>query len=112
MSIIENAKEVVDLIKAAGNSELYQKIVELEDEIIELTRHNRLLEEKVEEQKRLLDLKGKMNWEKPIFRMEGEEDPYCPVCWEGSQKTCHLFKGGRTYLWFCKVCKINTGRTV
>ncbi len=28
MSIIDNAKELADLLKAAGNTELYRKIVE------------------------------------------------------------------------------------
>ena len=40
MGIIDNAKELADLLKAAGNTELYRKIVELEGEIIELTRQN------------------------------------------------------------------------
>ena len=37
MSIINNAKEIADLIKKIGDVELYRKIIELEGEIIELT---------------------------------------------------------------------------
>lgn len=71
MSIIDNAKEVADLIKAAENTEHYRKIVELEGEIIELTRQNRKLEETVEEQKSLLALKEKMIWKNPFYVIEG-----------------------------------------
>jgi len=85
MGIIENAKELADLL-------------------IELTRQNRQLEDKVEEQKKLLDLKGKMKWEKPVYRTEGEEDPYCPQCWEVSQKQVHLRKW-QYGNWFCHNCK-------
>ena len=102
MGIIANAKEVADLVKNLGNTELYRKIVELEGEIIELTRQNRQLEEKVQDQQRLLDLKGKMKWEKPVYRMEGEDDPYCQQCWEASQKTIHLTKSRG--IWYCLNC--------
>ena len=84
MGIIENAKELADLL-------------------IELTRQNRQLEDKGEEQKKLLDLKGKMKWEKPVYRTEGEEDPYCPQCWEVSQKQVHL-KKWQNEGWFCHNC--------
>jgi hypothetical protein len=36
MGIIENAKDIADLIKKAGDIELYRKICALEGEIIDL----------------------------------------------------------------------------
>jgi hypothetical protein len=44
MSIINNVKEIADLVQKAGDIELYRKIIELEGELIELTRSNRELE--------------------------------------------------------------------
>lgn len=41
MGPLENIKEVADLIKKAGDIELYRKIAESEGEVIELTYANR-----------------------------------------------------------------------
>ena len=51
MSIINRIKDIADLIKKLNDIELYRKIVELEGDIIELTRINRDLEERVSELK-------------------------------------------------------------
>lgn len=47
MSVIDNIKEIAGLIKKVGDIELYRKIIELEGELIELTREKRNLEERV-----------------------------------------------------------------
>jgi hypothetical protein len=47
MSTLENLKEIADLVKKLGNIELYRKIVELEGEVIELTRENPDLKERL-----------------------------------------------------------------
>jgi transposase-like protein len=96
---------LANLIKKVGDVDLYRKIVELEEEIIELTRQNRQLEEKVDEQQRLLDIKGKMKWEMPFYTMDGDDVPYCPQCWEASEKTIHLRRMQENNGWFCKNCK-------
>ncbi len=43
MGITDNAEEIADLIKKVGDIELYRKIVELEGEIVDLTRQKRSL---------------------------------------------------------------------
>jgi len=103
MDIIANVKEVADLIKGLGNIDLYRKILDLQGEIVELTTQNHQLETESSDLKTLLDVKGKMKWEKPVYRMEGEADPYCAQCWEASQKLIHL--GDRPNgTWKCKNC--------
>lgn len=108
MEILEKTKELVALIKVAGNIDITKKILELEREIIALTRHNRQLQEKVEEQQKVLDLKGKMKWKKSVYWKESEEYPYCPVCWDGSHKLSHLEKSSR-YAWVCQICNVGFG---
>ena len=56
MGIVENLKEAADVAKAIGNIDLYRKIVELEGEVIELTRENQQLRQNIDEQKRWLEL--------------------------------------------------------
>ena len=67
MSIITNAKEIADLVKKLGDVELYRKIIELEGEIIDLTRLNRTLEERVEELSSFLKIKNDMRFEAPFY---------------------------------------------
>jgi hypothetical protein len=54
MGVVENLKNVADLVKKAGEIDLYKKISAAEDEVRELTRDKRRLEDKVEELERTL----------------------------------------------------------
>jgi len=103
MGIIENAKEIATLVKTLGSIDLQQKIVDLQGDILDLTTKNQELERENRELRETLSLKGKMKWEKPVYRTEGEEDPYCPQCWEVSQKQVHL-KKWQYEEWFCHNC--------
>ena len=90
MGILDNAKEIADLIKKAGDIELYRKIIELEGEIIDLTRENRDLVENNRELRELLDIKDKLTYRKPFYYQEGDDVPYCPRCWESDRKCVHV----------------------
>jgi hypothetical protein len=92
MGIIENAKEIADLVKKAGDIELYRKIVELEGEVIELTRQKRALEERVEAQDKALSLEKELKFSgEGFYWTEGDRVPYCPRCWEVQRRAVHLF---------------------
>jgi hypothetical protein len=90
LSIIDNAKEIADLIKKAGDIDLYKKIVELEGEIIELTRLIRELEEQNTELKQTLKMANTMIFKAPFYFSGEDPQPYCPRCWEADCKAIHL----------------------
>jgi thymidine phosphorylase len=90
MGIIENAKEVADLVKRIGDIDLYRKIIELEGEIIELTRQNRNQQEEIEELKKLVNKKQDMKFVKPFYYIDGDHQPFCPKCWEVNALSVHL----------------------
>lgn len=94
MSIISNAKEIADLVKKLGDIELYRKIVEIEGEIIELTRANHLLEVRVQELTSTLALSTELTFKEPFYYAEGDLVPYCPNCWETEKRATHLVNGG------------------
>lgn len=107
MSIIENFKEVADLVKKVGDIELYRRIIELEGEVIEVTRENRLMEAKVEQLESLLRLKEKMDFREPFYFYEGDSVPYCPRCWEADKKAVHvvtIFSDTSRQRWDCPQC--------
>ena len=91
MSAIQNAKELADLIKAGGDIELYRKIVELEGEIIDLTRAKRELEIRNEELQAKQILQKSLQFRSPFYFVDGEPDvPLCPRCWEKDRVAIHL----------------------
>lgn len=90
MSIIDNAKEIADLIKKIGDVELYRRIVELEGEIIELTRAKRHAEAKIERLEETLKQQEQMEFRKPLYFTSNDPNPYCPQCWEVNKVAVHL----------------------
>ena len=94
MGIVSNAKEVADLVKKLGDIELYRKIVELESEIIELTRENHSLETRVQELTATLTVSQSLKFKEPFYYSEDNPVPFCPKCWEGDKTAIHLFNRG------------------
>jgi hypothetical protein len=110
MGVIENMKELADLIKKAGDIDLYRKIIESEGEVIELTRENRRLEDKVSELEKTLALEEKMHFTEPFYYQQGDKTPYCPACWEGKKIAVHVtfnFDNQERTRWDCPLCKHN-----
>lgn len=104
MGIIENAKEVADLIQKIGDIELYRKIVTLEGQIIDLTREKRNLEAKVESLSGTLAFQQKLVFKKPLYYAEGDQVPYCSLCWESKKEAIHLVGPSRDNSYECKNC--------
>jgi hypothetical protein len=90
MSIIDNAKEIADLIKKIGDVELYRRIVELEGEIIELTRAKRQAEGEIERLGDILKRQEQMEFRKPFYFTPKDNHPFCPQCWEVNKVVVHL----------------------
>jgi hypothetical protein len=85
MSVIEEATELVGLIKKVGDAELYRRIVKLEGEVIELTRSKRNLEEENYKLQERLRIKQQLTFrENRYFLRENDKEagPYCSVCWD------------------------------
>ena len=108
MGVVENAKEIADFVQKLGNIELYRKIVELEGQILDLTREKRDLEQRVEELGALLATKHEIRFSPPFYYADGDPTPFCPRCWEADKKAIHLegphhvMAGPR---WDCHECK-------
>jgi hypothetical protein len=108
MGVIENMKEVADLVQKIGDIDLNRKLVNLEGEVLTLTREKRHLEVKVEELERVVKLKKSLAFREPFYYLEGDKTPYCPGCWEDKQASVHLTYIGdydSTLDWMCPVCK-------
>jgi hypothetical protein len=104
MSMIEEVKEIADLIKKVGDADLYRRIVNLEAEVIELTRNNRHLGQKVEELQDSLKISKKLTFKDPYYWVEGDPTPYCPACWDSKKLATHIVKITHPMLHHRKEC--------
>ena len=109
MGIIENAKEIVSIIQKLDDTELYKKIIELEGEIIELTRGKRQLEEQVAEIRRNQDIIKNLHFDSPFYVDEEGSELYCSRCIESDVRAIHVIKTGSIaygeYVYFCPQCE-------
>ena len=109
MNPIDQVKELASLIKKVGDIELYRKIVELQDEVVKLSSRNFELEQKCSELETELNRKKKLRHERCLYFADNDPIPFCPHCWETSEKPVHLFgpqaltrPGGE--MWECHAC--------
>ena len=109
MSIIDNAKEIASLVQKLGDIELYRKIVELEGEIIDLTRENRELEDAVAQFQVNQEIIKELIYDPPFYRNKENNELYCARCIESDRRAIHLAKEAETKarrrLWSCPQCK-------
>lgn len=104
MGAVENIKEIADLIKKIGDIDLYRKIVELEQEVFELSRQNRIYQNEIDDLRKLLNLKQKIKHVGQVYYVEEDPDPHCPRCWEVSNILVHLTESASPSFGHCPSC--------
>jgi len=107
MGIIDNAKDIAELIKKYNNVELNRKIIDLCDEIFELREDNLKLKEKIKALDEEKKINKKMVFESPFYWLkdgEKKDGPYCQKCYDDNKKLIRLqdLKNGYRE---CLVCK-------
>lgn len=101
LDILGHAKEVAELVRKYNNMELYQKIVDLRDEIYKLSEDNLTLKERVKELERQQDVSSELVREGNVYRRQVEggqkTGPYCMACWDADRKLVNLILGNDFY---------------
>jgi len=105
MGVVENLKEAALVAQKMGQLDLYKQIVQAEDEVRNLTREKRRLEDRVAELESKLKLRAAMSFKAPFYYQQGDSVPFCPACYEGKEeRPVHLTR--RTgEKWYCPVCR-------
>jgi hypothetical protein len=83
MGIVENTKDLAGLIQRYSEAGLYRKIVDLEEESVQLRRKLTKAEGDLVEAREALATKAAMQFRAPYCWQDGDETPFCPKCWEG-----------------------------
>src|SRR5262245_34678792 len=92
--VLTSAKEIAELIRAYNNMELYQKIVDLRDEIFKLSEENLTLKGRICELERQQEVVAKLTRDGNVYYQDlgnGERrGPFCLACWDGDRKLINL----------------------
>src|SRR5712692_9370652 len=90
MGILDNAKQVAKAVEEIHNLELYQRVLGLHSDIIELVEENNQLHGENKDLHKKLELRGKMTFKEPFYFQEGDQTPFCPACWETKDVPVHV----------------------
>jgi hypothetical protein len=90
MGIVDEIKDIADLVKKAGDIDLYRRIVNLEGEVIDLTRGKRRAEEKIEELERALKFNKELVLKDGLYWMPNDSTPFCTGCWDAKKLAVRL----------------------
>ncbi|MDD2829990.1 MAG: hypothetical protein PHW18_10490 [Sulfuricurvum sp.] len=117
-SSIKTATDIAKLIKDSNTSleeaeiklkmaDLISTLADIKIELSEVQVSQREKEEKILELEKLLSKKEKVTFKNDMYWMEGDEVPFCQVCFEKDAKYHHLISGLNTNgsaIYRCKIC--------
>ncbi len=84
MAAVRGAKEIAELVKKYNDIPLFQKIVDLQGQVVEIATERLELFTENQELKKKLELKTKIRFENPYYFQDGDEIPLCPLCFDKS----------------------------
>jgi hypothetical protein len=112
MSIIDSGKEILKLAEAYRNTELYEKIVTLQADIVTMSGEKVVINEhllqakaKIKELEEALSFKGRMILGHNSYWMEDGDGPFCVRCWEVDRRPIHLLSIRPLTTKTCPQCK-------
>lgn len=109
MSILDNAKGIAQAVHEINNLELYQRVLGLHSDIIDLVEDNIRLRDENADLKKKLQLREDMKFKAPFYYQEGDGTPFCPSCFESNKhEAVHvtfIFENERDTRWDCPSCK-------
>lgn len=119
MSIIDNAKEIAELVKKYNDQELHQKIVSLREEILEIREENLQLREAVSGLETRTKIAAELIRDGNAYYIEKEGEarlgPYCMACWDYDSKLVNMsvhtinIQGHKSTSIKCGVCAARKG---
>jgi hypothetical protein len=104
MGMIDQLREVVELVQKADNIDLLRKMLGLQTELTTLVEENKTLRNRVRQLEEEAQLRQKVTFRDHLCWLEEDPHPYCPRCYESDGKLVHLKTHGNGDR-ECLVCK-------
>ncbi len=120
---IATIKAIAGVAKAAGQIELYNQVINLQQTILELIGDNtRAVQENSQLTRELGDVRDKVASLEALLLQRGEmvfqenvywrvlsgstrDGPFCPACLDGNGKAARLINRSDDHWWRCPVCE-------
>jgi len=94
----------MDLTKNGATLETQEKIMKLRLAVLSLQEENLALKKRVADLEDELATSTQMNYKKPFYFKEGDDQPFCPICWEKDNDSVHLIGPGDAGLGLAYQC--------
>jgi hypothetical protein len=90
MTAVDYVKNLSEFVKKFNDIELNRRILELEDEVLKLSRDKRNGEERIDELETALKFDKKLELKDGFYWAEGDNVGFCTACWDSSRKAIHV----------------------
>lgn len=110
MSLYEGIKDVASIVQKADNIELYQKVIDLQKEALELIEENMLLKDRIRQFEDKRSIKTNLIFKNNCYYLKMENDtldgPFCPTCWDKDSKLIRMRNTTErnSIFYSCNVC--------
>jgi tRNA(Ile2) C34 agmatinyltransferase TiaS len=106
MSIMDTAKDVLELVKKGATIELQERLMQLREEALVLQEENIKLKETVQALEKEREIEQELVYEQPYYwrvKDDQKEGPYCQKCYDSDKHLIRLQAQGQGE-WICKAC--------
>jgi hypothetical protein len=83
---IQGVKEIADLVRKYNDYPLYEKIVHLQAQVLDLTTERCTLKDENDTLRARLQERTHTAFRNPYYYIDGDEAPLCPRCYETSNR--------------------------
>ena len=104
MNIVENIKSIGKTIQQLDNIELYQKILDVQAQALEIMEQDSKLRDENKDLREKLEIKGSLKYRNNAYWIEND-GPYCTRCWDAEKKPIRLHPDGNPAYFHCPNCK-------
>ena len=107
MGLYDGIKDAAKVIQKADNIELYEKLLDLSAQALELQNDNARLIEENKKLKQKEDICGRVVRHEDTYitlKDDNDEIMYCSCCWDSSNKLIQVRKDDAGYF-LCHLCK-------
>lgn len=107
MGLYEAFKDAVTLAQKADNLELVRQLLDVQNELLELTQRLQALARENADLKQRLDLDHDLAWEHNVYWLDRDGKrvgAFCPRCWPDARKLARMMERPEDHYWQCPVC--------
>jgi hypothetical protein len=104
-------KEAREAAKRSNDHDLKDKLSDVADSVLELKEVVGNLRDENSELRKRLQAKGTLKWNanSKLYFAEGDPDPFCPACFDGTDRPIRLYPltnydTGAVFRYDCKTC--------